>query len=547
MQKFCTNCGAQLDEDVFICPNCGALPDSMSNSEQMPHTQQPEVAVAPPVPAKKTGKFKLWMVAVPALLIIAVVLAFTWQSLLMMIAPRAALSLAAGSTSHSLEERYDGSPVALLNKVDFAEQSRLAFGADINYAGEAVKAKIQLDYLKAQRQCAISASLRNSQKEYAANMYLDPEFAAASLNFFDAGTYYGLTFDSFKEDIKKSFLGQMLEDEQIDMIDTALQSMLDMYTMDTDEEALLEPYRQVIEDFVTELEAQKGTAEAQLDGNTYQCNTVSFVLTEEAVVDLMKELIKTLKEDPQMKVLMTSDLSDVLDEEDLEESWDEVIKSLEDSVEEFAETADFDTELISYVRNGRLVQLRLDVTLKVDGEEIDVRMDMVFGLKPESDLIFELSAKQDGEKAVIKAVSSITNEDSVFHEKLKIAVNIPDADKAEMELTTKWNKETGRLTISAEMEADGEHMDEMTFTCKLKELENGFEITIDQEDLKQLLDLADVSIPDELSFSINIACTAEVQITKPDYVNLDKWNEDMFARLQEAISNEYMIEPVPAA
>lgn len=547
MQKFCTNCGAQLDEDVFICPNCGALPDSMSNSEQMPHTQQPEVAAAPPVPTKKTGKFKLWMVAVPALLIIAVVLAFTWQSLLMMVAPRAALTLAAGSTSHSLEDRYDGSPVALLNKVDFAEQSRLAFGADINYAGEAIKAKIQLDYLKAQHQCAISASLCNAQKEYAANMYLDSELAAASLNFFDAGAYYGLTFDSFKEDIKKSFLGQMLDDEQIDMVDTALQTMLDMYTMDTDEEALLEPYRQVIGDFVAELEAQKGSAEALLDGNTYQCNTVSFVLTEEAAVDLMKELIKTLKEDPQMQELMTSDLSDILDKEDLEESWDEIIKTLEESVEELAETADFDAELISYVRNGRLVQLRLDVTLEVDGEEMDLRMDMIFGLRAESDLIFELSAKHDGEKAVIKAVSSITNEDSVFHEKLKITVNIPDADKAEMELTTEWNKETDKLTLSAEIDADGERMEEMTFSCKLKELENGFEITIDQEDLKPLLELADASIPEEMSFSITIACTAEAQIIKPDYVNLDKWNEDMFTRLQEAINNEFMVEPVPAA
>ena len=51
MQKFCTNCGTPLNQDTFICPNCGALPDSAPNAYnqtddpivmQMPFRQRTE-------------------------------------------------------------------------------------------------------------------------------------------------------------------------------------------------------------------------------------------------------------------------------------------------------------------------------------------------------------------------------------------------------------------------------------------------------------------------------------------------------------------------
>lgn len=126
MDRFCVNCGFKLLDDPFICPNCGMiLGDDAQDPEhdqiiydtvQVPADAMSESAPVQKHPVRGRKKISWWMVAVPAVVVFAILAALLWYPLLMTVSPRTALSLAWSRTQKDLAQRYEDGPFAALER-----------------------------------------------------------------------------------------------------------------------------------------------------------------------------------------------------------------------------------------------------------------------------------------------------------------------------------------------------------------------------------------------------------------------------------------------
>ena len=543
MQKFCTNCGAQLNENTFICPNCGALPDAyITTPEQFvpENNNAPTPSKAVLAPVKK--KFPWWIVGVGFAAVLVLAVALSWQALLMMVAPKAALSMAMSSTVESFEDRYEGAPATVLSQsAEYLKDGKLSINADVNYAGEQVKAQVDLAFNEEKKQTTVGAALTLRDQNLKANIYLDPDFAAVSADFFNDGTYYGVAFETFKEDIRQSIFGESLSEDAIEQVDKIIQSILDIYTLDIDEKELMKPYKEIIEQYIKDLDMEKSSQAVTVDGKEYNCNALTYHLTKNDIHDLLEDILQTMQNDTQLKELICRDSIGDLTNTDLDDEFEDAIDEALDAIDEAFEEADMSADLIFLVRNNRLVALELDAEIEVDDEKADFKVEVSFGLKATSDIVMNITAKADGETARIKLISKVTDEADSFKETVTIEVRIPDEDKFEVSYSTKWNRSSGKLTISAEVDADGENM-EFDFSCDLKTLDNGYELSIDRDDVEDFLAQFDesISIPEDLDFSVTIRCTEGAEITKPEYVNIRQWDAELLQQLQEVLNEKCM-------
>ena len=534
MSKYCINCGSSMDDNAFICPNCGALPSVEPVQTNAPVVQTVEIPAAPSsVPMKAPSKIKWWMVAVPAVLIVAVTLLFTWQTLLMMFAPQAALRFAMDKTMQSVSSRYEGSPMSVLFTANpEAEFTQTRLNADVNYAGNAMEGKLVCQSNLKNKQHTLSAAFSMAGQTYGGAFYMDPDFAAASLDFFNDGAYYGITFESFKDDAAKSILSDFMTPEQIEALDNMIQSLVGTINREYDPE-MGKPYAEVIEDFIANLELAKDSVELTSEGKICKCDTITYHAEKEAIISLCETLIGIMEEDENFKSMLPNDtLSDFTDET-IPANGIELLRNVLKELKK----GDIDFRLVYYVYNGRLIQTDLAISMVIEGEALNFDTQVHYGLRADSDLSCRIIVKANGEELVVNITSSVVRDEGSYSENLIIIADVPDNEPVSMEILTSWNKETGKL--SANLALKSEENKEYTFTCSLKQLENGYEISIDHKDVSQLLEAADIELPEDLTFFISLTVTNEAEITKPEYTNLDKWDAPLVQQLQQAIMSQF--------
>lgn len=542
MQKFCTNCGTPLNPNTFICPNCGALPDSAPNDYCQPTDPiVMQMPAAAPQSSQPKKKFPWWIVAIAATAVVALTLVFTWQALLMAIAPRAALSMAMNATAESFENRYKNAPSAIVSQgAEYLKDGKLSIGADVNYAGEKVNAQVDFGFNEEQKQTTVGAALTLRDQNLKANVYLDPDFAAVSADFFNDGTYYGIAFETFKEDIRQSIFGESLSEDTIEQADKIIQSILDIYTLDIDEEELIKPYKEIIEQYMKDLDMEKSNQSVAIDGKDYTCDALAYHISEEDIQNLLRDILETAQNDDDLKALICTDTIAELSGADMEAEFEDAIDEAMDAISDAFKSTDVSADMIFYVRHNRVIAIQLDEDIEVDEEKVDLTVEVSFGLKATSDIVTNITAKADGETGHIKLISKVTDENEVYKETLTFEASIPGEDKIEAALSTKWNRDSGKLTLSVEAEADGETV-EFDITCKLTKLENGFELLVNQKDIEDLLrQFGDVDIPQDLTFTVSIRFTQGSNITKPEYVNIKQWDATLLQQLQEMINEKFM-------
>ena len=216
----------------------------------------------------KFGKFKWLMIVLPLVLAVSVAAAAAWEPLMMRFAPEAVLSSAWEKTAEKLDKRSEGSPLDVISDAgrDWAKNGELAVDVAADIYGQEISAQLLVQSVQAKQQAAASASVNFMGEEVKANFYLDKNSAALSVNPYLDGTYYGVTFDSFREDLAASVLGQYLDEEEAAELEESISQLRDNIRSKTDTEALLAPYKKIVESYIDSLELTTGEAEKTLSG-----------------------------------------------------------------------------------------------------------------------------------------------------------------------------------------------------------------------------------------------------------------------------------------
>lgn len=534
MPKFCNNCCTELSDDALICSNCGMILNGSeyvtpASADPDPVIYEPQAPQEMPRPKKK-GKW--WLAPIAAVLALVVAAAFLWKPLLLKFAPRTYLAMASGRTMSALGKRSEGSPAALIGTAsEYMNDGTMDIRAVINdeYSGQvSIDASVAAD--QEAKKWAVNAGVSSMGQETNFDLYMDADFLALRSSMLADGAYYGLTYDSFEEDLRASAFGEMLTEDDIALMTEMVDTLDKSIESPVDYEALMAPYIEKISEFSEGLTMTTGSAEIELDGKQEKCDTISVAFEKDELLDLMNDLLDMLEEDDDLRDTFKGYIAAMgTGEQDVEDLWKEMVDELRDSLDEIDESTNAEGVLTYYIHGSKLAAIGCEIEFTEPGGdgEINVEMMLSFGTDAaESDIILDMTVEVDREEIEIRLVSSVEKNDSTYKEKLTINGNA-DGSQLKVQSTSDWNRSTGDLDFDVSTDVDGEKY-EVEFSLKLQETESGIEIAID--DLYELILCFDETFDDyndAFDCSISVAFSKGSDIKTPDYVNLDQIDSEL--------------------
>ena len=547
---YCRKCGTALQSSVKFCPQCGCGDPSDSQFTQIPATQQttPVQQSAPvqswpsqtqkvdfcskcgapmkpnttfcakcgysrPVPAMKEKKLAWWKIAVPVVLVLALVVALFWSSILLHVAPTLVLMSSFENTTEALAGRAEGTPVELV--LNAYENKKVTTAFQMNYQLQDVEMELNLtaqtDSSDREGQIDLNFFLDNSYSSGTVNgqLYFNTEYMALNLDPFTDGEYYGIAYDTFEDDLGgNDYLCDNLGDEAVDILEQVVEIWSNVLNDETEDMVLTGDYSEVFKEFLNEHKPEIGTASVSLDSKDRSCDTLTYELTAEDLGELMEDLVNLLEDEENLEDLVTSFSYDAF------EDW---IYELQDSAKDLQD-ADADITLYFCLYKNRIAY----ATLLVDADGSETEMTLNLGTNPAaSDILFTVEDDYTTlEVTLIKEVSGkVVTETLEMYEKYS-------SNKVESVFGYEWDTKNGDLTIYGEVK---DSYDQQDFELELTLIEENGGFTLEIPDLidwaAELNDMARSEFNDtEMSMGLYVSKGAE--ITAPDdYTNISKITE----------------------
>jgi len=513
---YCIQCGNELKPDDKFCPVCGCAREQPINTPEQ-QVYIPEQQVYMPVPGnyvqpEKTKKSKKWLwitlASVATVLIAATAVYFVFFR---SIGPLLMLGRAMVNLSAEVEERYENSPFTVFeNLAEIMEDGTIT--ADFVYTTSILGGWISID-LDGKIEFLSDSEARN----FAALAQIGAYGEAIELDFFMnnermalrlqllGNDYYGLTYNSFRQDIQ--VLGRQigLDNETmelyadfIDQINTA------MNTDDTPDD-IDEIYTEMITKFARDIKvsSRKSTIETASGKETYTVITVN--LTKNALLKLLREM-ETNDDIMRSQMGIQDNLFSSRDDFiPYENDFERFTSEFNDFVNDFERYYSGNIDILFFIdADERLTRIASDSKVKFEDEDLALKLNLDLG-------------------------SSVYDEWSLFASYIG-----PDMSE---NLNVKWDyKERSGNKINTVTFSTNE-IKPITMISDWNPVRNAFSVTLkDEFDSYEFSGVITINEPnfrivfDDITFAGNdnvlkleISTKQGAQIREIDYINIDRW------------------------
>lgn len=548
MARFCEYCGTELQDGALICSQCGSIlsndeyaqpevPQSVQEpyGEQYPAQEYTQDYVQPPVreevqkPGKKK-KSKKWLIPVAAVAAVVAAGAFLWQPILKMVSPQAYVGVMMNNTNSALEKRMEGTPAGILSSSGECLNDG-SVAVDVTYVDEyegEMKAGVTLSSNVEDQKWMLDADISAMGVQADFSAYMDSNVFAIGSDALTGGKYYGLTYDSFESDLRASAFGEMLDDEDIEALTLVVDTVDNTIDTVSKLDERLQPYMDVLTEYVKGLESKNGSEKIELDGKQRNCSTVAFTVDQDDMVNMLGDMVDLLEDEQDLK-----DLVSAIEGGD-SDTWAEAMDSVRDALDQVDEMIKAEAVVTYYVYNSKVVDVKVEILIENPNgdEEIEVELDVCFGANPKkSDIICEVSATVDGEKVNAKVVTSDGWDGDVYKSTTSVTAKAAGEKLGTVKAETKWNKESGKLTMTVAMDDE-----ELSCSMKLVETKNGCELSID--DLYSFLCEIDPDLAeDEFDCSVKLTFTEGASFSTPKFTNLDDIDQAALEGIMEDVQS----------
>ncbi len=479
----------------------------------------------------KPRKVKWWMIAIPVVLVIVIAVACLWQPIVFALHPEQKLAVAMGKTLSALSQRYDQSPVHLLGVLDPGKPSRMEL--DLVYADtytDTTELSFDVSTDPKNRQIMMALSVEPIGDMA---LYIDPQGFAAAHNSFDDAKFYGVTYETFRADLMKSVLGPMLQQEPdtIDQLEKVVQSLQKTMNLKTEDADYFAPYAKILADFAATIEVSSDTS-----------STLSFSLTMEQLMTLCNQIVDTLEKDENWKELYTS--SSVLSEY-ASLTWEEWVQELRDGLKNMDEELDMKLHYTFYVGKDTIVTgVDCKMELKTDEENSDALISLQLGSDPaKDDLVLTLDVNTEDEKSQVVLKSSLLASKDEYCHTISCEAQTDGVSVGSLQLKTQWHSVTGALKLHYWMK-DGYREISRDTEMNLKLDGRGFVLTYAYEgDMGELFNPGNFA-DNEGKLYVTLRYKERPEIEKPEWINLDQWDEQLMQDLQEFIMGYMTPTPI---
>ena len=432
-------------------------------------------------------KLHWWIPAVPVLIAVVILAIIFWDVIMIRIAPKAVLTTALTDVFAQLEERFQDDPLLILAKSIDAEGK---YTADVKTetANDLLGAiyydmTIQTDSLR--HQLYAEGTATTSEKSLDLSLYLDTDFMAVSSNNLLNSNYYGITYDTFTEDLRSiPLLTFFINDKMLSQWDDAIKNVQSQMSRDYTPLQIPEISKVDIEKLLLGFLAMPCKIEEQsisVSGKFLNCETLMYRASGVQVGEF---------------------LTNLLGEHYSDES---VIKAT------------------FYLYNKSLV--KISISCMTDGRNQSYILNL--GLDPANEPIGFQQIQRDNDGVLDDFNVTVTTQkgENTYSEVWR-GSRTKDGITENLLFSFEWEPSSGKMDLIA-----GDISESITFN--LSETENGFKLaTDDLTKLLQIITQNDQSAGDSGSIVCTISVVKGSQISKPTYKNLSQWSmEDFFALL----------------
>lgn len=406
-------------------------------------------------------------------------------------------------------KRGEGSPAAVLAKTNEILKDgtlELDFGINDRNIGK-VQSNVLINSKSSNKQLSVAASMNNGEKRTTFDMYVDPDCVALRSNPISKNVYYGLTFDTFPEDLRNSGFGKMLTEDQMLQCDNIVDALDESINQTMDYQQLLEPYIELLLRYTDTLEPETGSEILSLDGKQCHCDTLTFQLEQSELAELIKDLVNQMEQDEHLRALIaTAAIGDGLDFTTLRERLVDLNCSI-----------DMKGDLCFYVYHSQLAAIMFDVEYAHRDTKNDAGLNIMlsFGKKPgQSDILCDIDIREGEAFTELSITSSVENKASGY---LNILSFQKGADTGFI-INNYWDRRNGDWSIRIKSNLSGIHH-EYDISANLIETNSGF--VLSAYDIHSLFDLGETDF-EPYESCINLRVMSGATIRKPKYTNLDK-------------------------
>lgn len=436
-------------------------------------------------------KRKWWMIGAGVLC--AALLSLCLFGVRVHIFPRWVLSHALGSALSQLENRFEYSPLHLISDAldpQGRQQAQLQMETEHEHLG-VVYYDMSIHTQLAPNRVLAGGTVVAGGTALDLELYLDQDFAALSSQGLVDGTWYGITYDTFSQDIRSWSLLMMLAGEQtISGWEDSVAKLQDALSTDmTLPEFSAEDAKTALYGALT-LKPQVDSLEMVLSGESRRVYTVSFRATGQEIAEAAASYQESL----------TTELLALI----------ENLKNDENSA----------IEMAFFLHKDKLI--RVEVSLVQRGNPTNLIMEL--GQFPASDpLTFELESASGNDLDRIRVTVNTVSDEEAYKETLHLS-RTQNGVQQKLTLDYSWDLSSGEVDLAIQLNAK-------KAALRLNLAGEGERVIITTQDITPLMNLFLEKPMDSPAI-----CTLKIRpgdsLDVPEYRNLSQWSvEDLLTLL----------------
>ena len=426
-----------------------------------------------------------WWIIVAAILAVLLIGLFCFRDALMVrLFPRVVLSNAIVERFGQLEERFENSPVHLLtDAMDPGGCQNISMRLDTETELMGI-AHYSLDF---QTQAAPNRIRGTGSVSTGAGMmdlsvYLDGDFMALSSESLTGGAYYGLTYDTFQEDIRRfQLLSALIGEDVLHGWEEALQEIQRFMSQSY---VLPEVTPEDIQSALMGALALKPRVEAGEEKNTY---AVSFGATGREIADAAAPYL------------------------------DQVPESLSALVSAMSEDADSSLNVVFYLNRRQLTQVQASFSLSGSSYQITAELGQESASSP---IALEVMSCVGEDLERLELTVKTTSDEEIYQEGIRLK-HTRNGVQRQLTADYTWDLSTGDMVMDLVREGK-------KYPVRLNLTGEGECITLRTQEFEQLLSAItgkDTSRPAICTLTVS---PGEALGDVPDYRNLSDWSfEDL--------------------
>jgi len=469
----------------------------------------------------------LWIVISSAAVVIAAAVALIVYFLFFHNAvPLLAVGRSLVNLNTEVEERFENTPFKALTMLpEILEDGTLTANFDYrtNFLGGIISADIdgtvRLSSNTVERDYALGADVNLYGEAIDLDVYLNRERLALRASVLD-NRFYGITYDTFRKDIRVFGRLIFLDNETMDLLADIVDQINEIMNAEEigDEHEFFENYTTVLTEFIRDVDVSSRRTRIESGGERVRCTEIKITITKDALLKLLNDLYNVFENDEIIREQLEATDNPLLQGMiGRTGTYDYLLREFRRFIRELERNYEGDIVLSFYTNSeSRLLRFEIDADIIYDGNREENKVSFDFGSSIEDNWVFDFSAISDYGSNNIFASWDY----EVHLENYRNTVHIAGDDIESITLISDWNKDNGDFELAYISRWD---MGEITGV--FKPADNSFRLLFDNV------------LPESSYSSLKIDIHAETgsQIERISYINIDRWGRELSGLLMRFI------------